>query len=151
MVHAAKATMGGMQDLGFMLILGADGSVHSCGAKERGRLGRAESGTPNHTPGLVTLSDAVAESPPSATFAVDVAASDHHAAAVTHSGALYVWGSNEFSRLGLQQAGEVATPTRVASLAQLRHAGEAEVRCVGVACAAYTTAVLLSSGAVYTM
>ena len=98
MVHAAKATMGGMQDLGFMLILGADGSVHSCGAKERGRLGRAESGTPNHTPGLVTLSNAVAESPPSATFAVDVAASDHHAAAVTHSGALYVWGSNEFSR-----------------------------------------------------
>ena len=149
MVHAAKATLGGMQDLGFMVVLGADGSVYSCGAKERGRLGRqAGSGTPHHTPGRVALRDAAAESAPPATYAVDVAASDHHAAAVTHSGALYVWGSNEFGRIGLPQAGEVATPTRVASLAR---AGGAELRCVGVACAAYTTAVLLSSGAVYTM
>ena len=43
------------------------------------------------------------------------------------------------------------TPTRVASLAQLRGVGEPEVHCVGVACAAYTTAVVLSSGTVYTM
>ena len=105
MVHAVKATLGGMQELGFMLVLGADGSVYSCGSKERGRLGRqAESGAPNHTPGLVTLSDTAAESPPPTTYAVDVAASDHHAAAVTHSGALYVWGSNEFARC--------LTPTR---------------------------------------
>jgi alpha-tubulin suppressor-like RCC1 family protein len=152
MVHAAKVTLGGMQELGFMVVLGADGSVYSCGAEERGRLGReAERGTPHHTPGRVTLSDAAAESAPPATYAVEVAASDHHAAAVTHSGALYVWGSNEFGRIGLPQAGEVATPTRVESLAELRRAGGAEMRCVGVACAAYTTAVLLSSGAVYTM
>ena len=152
MVHAAKATLGGMQDLGFMVVLGADGSVYSCGAMERGRLGRKAGRGTHHKPGLVRLGDAAAAgSAPPATYAVDVAASDHHAAAVTHSGALYVWGSNEFARLGLPQAGEVATPTRVASLAQLRRAGEAELRCVGVACAAYTTAVLLSSGAVYTM
>jgi len=154
MVHAAKATLGGTQDLGFMVVLGADGSVYSCGAEERGRLGRkAEGGTPHHTPGRVSLSAAAAAecAPPAATYAVDVAASDHHAAVVAHSGALYVWGSNEFARIGLAQAGEVGTPTRVESLAQLCRTGGPDLRCVGVACAAYTTAVLLSSGAVYTM
>ena len=113
-VHVVQAALGGMQELGFMIALGADGAMHSCGAKERGRLGRTAPapavsgqpavgvGAPHHTPGPITLFDPPSESGPNASFVVDIAAADHHAAAVTHGGGLYTWGANDFARFTLR-------------------------------------------------
>ena len=153
-LNVAQVAMGGMQGNAFMLLRTTDGRVYSCGAMDRGRLGRAAVTSaalnspavgdvpPHSVPGLVTL-DGATEGGPLAAFAVGVAAADHHAAAVGQTGVCYTWGSNEFGRLGLQGVEQAIAPTPVAALR--------DVKVVGVACSAYSTAVTVSNGTVFTM
>ena len=153
-VSVAQVAMGGMQGGGFMLMRTNDGRVYSCGAMGKGRLGRAAvasaamnspavGGVPPHSiPGPMVL-PITADGGPLAAFAVAVAASDHHAAAVGQTGALFVWGSNVSSQLGLPGVEVATTPTLVAAL------GDVVVR--GVACSAYSTAVVASTGTVFTI
>ena len=149
-----QAAMGGMQGNAFMLLRTTDGRVYSCGAMDRGRLGRAAVSTPapgapavgdvppHSLPGPVVLGGAT-DGGPLAAFAVAVAAADHHAAAVGQTGLLFTWGSNEFGRLGLPGVEQANAPKLVEALS--------DVKVVGVACSAYSTAVAVGNGTVFTM
>jgi len=130
----------GVEHSGFLIARSTSGKVYSFGSTKFGRLGRRTadsletSGAIAHhsLPGQVKLSD---ESP---LIAIDIAASDHHAAAVTPHGKLFVWGAHDGARLGPDIKTDRFTPTQVQVVA--------DDRIVSVACTAVSTMCLSAEG-----
>jgi alpha-tubulin suppressor-like RCC1 family protein len=113
-----------LQVLGVLLILvavpdpamadaiAAPGSVLAFGANERGQLGRAASATPNPTATVVQI-------PGQNGPVAQVAAGFGHSLALTQSGRLYAFGSNQSGQLGIAANAGTATPDPVPSVVAL--------------------------------
>ncbi len=89
---------------GFTLVL-SGGSIHGSGCNNAYQLGLGHNTTPVRSFSPIPLPAQV----------VRIAASSNHAAAVTSSGELYMWGHNDSHRLGLPQS-TVQAPTLLTAL-----------------------------------
>ena len=167
-VHVSQVAFGGIQSheghTGFMLVCSSSGAAFSCGSPVRGRLGRpftiCDSNRddeyrgeyrrePVHhaLPGQIIgdLSHGKRGKP---VPIARIAAADGHAALISDSGDLYVWGADEAGVLGQATTESDATPawqnesllepTIVRNFPRLKD----------VVCTAYTTTVLSVSGQV---
>jgi alpha-tubulin suppressor-like RCC1 family protein len=126
----------------FSLAVTSDGQLYSFGENEFGELGRATNDfttTPNPTPTLVDL--------PGATGPVtEVAAGAYFSLAVTSTGQLFAFGSNERGQLGSSVNNDVSVPNPTPTLVDLPSGSGAVTR---VAAGDGFALVLTSSGQLY--
>ena len=130
----------------FLLVLTAQGDVHSCGSNASNVLGHADRVVAIGAPAaLGGFGGALGgeEHVPRRVAALDgrrvyaIACGDVHCAALAERGAVYTWGSGQFGRLGHPGHAEVKEPALVEAMV-----GKC---CVAVSCAAYATLVRTES------
>ncbi len=97
----------------FSLALCANGTVYAWGNNDTGQLGLGDTETRNQilTPTRIPALDGAG--------IVEVAAGFAHCAAVSATGAVYLWGANEMGQLGLGDRKGRSTPTLNAALADV--------------------------------
>ncbi|MGN0106988.1 MAG: Ig-like domain-containing protein, partial [Hominilimicola sp.] len=128
------------------LVLKEDGSVWAFGSNEYGQLGIGIETTSNKSvPVRITALDEIMEKDGSRV--ISVYAGEYHSVALTDTGKVYTWGSNEYGQLGLTNesgnaiiADKVPTPTLVNGLPAISK----------IAAGAIHTVALAKSGLVYT-
>mmetsp|Transcript_29055 Transcript_29055/g.41088 ORF Transcript_29055/g.41088 Transcript_29055/m.41088 type:complete len:593 (-) Transcript_29055:1722-3500(-) len=118
---------------GHTVVLTIDGEVYTWGRGDDGRLGHGDNGwkyVPRITQSLAGQ------------VVVQVTCGSYHTAAVTGNGDLYTWGGGMYGKLGHGSESGHSTPKRVEDLAGLVVSQ--------IACGSRHTAVITSTGALYT-
>mmetsp|Transcript_14369 Transcript_14369/g.16473 ORF Transcript_14369/g.16473 Transcript_14369/m.16473 type:complete len:593 (+) Transcript_14369:270-2048(+) len=118
---------------GHTVVLTVDGEVYTWGRGDDGRLGHGDNGwkyVPRITQSLAGQ------------VVVQVTCGSYHTAAVTGNGDLYTWGGGMYGKLGHGNESGHSTPKRVEGLAGLVVSH--------IACGSRHTAVITSTGALYT-
>jgi len=118
---------------GHTVVLTTEGEVYTWGRGDDGRLGHGDNGwkyVPRITQSL------------SGHTVVQVTCGSYHTAAVTSNGDLWTWGGGMYGKLGHSNESGQATPKRVEGLVGLIVSQ--------VACGSRHTAVITSTGALYT-
>ncbi len=95
----------------FILALDSTGHLYSWGENVSGTLGNGSTNSSSH-PVAVTM--------PQAVQLIQVSAGFDHALALSSSGEVYVWGSNEYGQLGMEGNSAVLVPTKLESLSGQR-------------------------------
>ncbi|MDR1150990.1 MAG: Ig-like domain-containing protein [Bifidobacteriaceae bacterium] len=95
---------------GHVIALGRSGTVYTWGRTEAGQTGQGSWSYNFHTPAAVAIPGAGADP------VVAVAAGDYSSAALTLSGAVYAWGSNDNGALNVGTVGRVTAPAEVLGL-----------------------------------
>lgn len=118
---------------GHTVVLTTDGEVYTWGRGDDGRLGHGDNGwkyVPRITQSLAGQ------------VVVQVTCGSYHTAAVTGNGDLYTWGGGMYGKLGHGNEAGHSTPKRVEGLAGIQVSQ--------IACGSRHTAVVTSSGELYT-